>query len=181
MVDFCLWRVSVASALVACLATPARMALVLLLGAAQDHLGLSLSMWFVSASRPGVDGPLTPLFSGRFSQLAVSVMRRIICWYPSVSHRPWGGAVVFVPFLCSQESSQSIVIQGVRFLPGAPGPRELCFAWREFAECVRLNVSPGPPDLLCLLEKPEEVPLPPPPSPLELNGNCRCTAAERTR
>ncbi|XP_072566865.1 structural maintenance of chromosomes flexible hinge domain-containing protein 1 isoform X1 [Paramormyrops kingsleyae] len=55
-----------------------------------------------------------------------------------------------------QESSQSIVIQGVRFLPGAPGPRELCFAWREFAECVRLNVLPGPPKLLSLLDKPEE-------------------------
>uniref|UniRef100_A0A8C9QY59 Structural maintenance of chromosomes flexible hinge domain containing 1 n=1 Tax=Scleropages formosus TaxID=113540 RepID=A0A8C9QY59_SCLFO len=55
-----------------------------------------------------------------------------------------------------EECTQSIIIRGVRFLPGEPGPRELCLAWREFVECLRINVSPGPPKKVQLVDAPEE-------------------------
>uniref|UniRef100_A0A8C9W890 Structural maintenance of chromosomes flexible hinge domain containing 1 n=1 Tax=Scleropages formosus TaxID=113540 RepID=A0A8C9W890_SCLFO len=67
---------------------------------------------------------------------------------------------VLMSVLCAasliQECTQSIIIRGVRFLPGEPGPRELCLAWREFVECLRINVSPGPPKKVQLVDAPEE-------------------------
>ncbi|KAJ8385840.1 hypothetical protein AAFF_G00181960 [Aldrovandia affinis] len=55
-----------------------------------------------------------------------------------------------------QESTEVIVVQGVTFVPGAPGPRELCFAWRDFVEYTRITLSPGPPAKLQLVDGPEE-------------------------
>ncbi|XP_036377090.1 structural maintenance of chromosomes flexible hinge domain-containing protein 1 [Megalops cyprinoides] len=55
-----------------------------------------------------------------------------------------------------QESIQVIMVEGVKFHPGKPGSRELCFAWRDFAEYVRVNVIAGPPAQLQLVDGPEE-------------------------
>uniref|UniRef100_A0A8C4S0L8 Structural maintenance of chromosomes flexible hinge domain containing 1 n=1 Tax=Erpetoichthys calabaricus TaxID=27687 RepID=A0A8C4S0L8_ERPCA len=44
-----------------------------------------------------------------------------------------------------QDKTKMMFVQGIKFLPGAPGPKELCFAWREFAEYVRINLVAGPP------------------------------------
>ncbi|KAL4635247.1 structural maintenance of chromosomes flexible hinge domain-containing protein 1 [Arapaima gigas] len=63
-----------------------------------------------------------------------------------------------------EESVQSILIQGVRFLPGALGARELCLAWREFVECLRVNVTAGPPAKVRLVDALEE--------PLQVFNGC---------
>ncbi|KAJ8376703.1 hypothetical protein SKAU_G00072830 [Synaphobranchus kaupii] len=55
-----------------------------------------------------------------------------------------------------QEGTEVIVVQGVKFLAGALGSRELCFAWRDFVEYARITVTPGPPVKLQLLDGPEE-------------------------
>uniref|UniRef100_A0A8C1ETI0 Structural maintenance of chromosomes flexible hinge domain containing 1 n=1 Tax=Cyprinus carpio carpio TaxID=630221 RepID=A0A8C1ETI0_CYPCA len=43
----------------------------------------------------------------------------------------------------------------VRFVGGAPGPRELCFKYQDMKEFVRIEVTAGPPVQIKLLEKPE--------------------------
>lgn len=50
-----------------------------------------------------------------------------------------------------------MVVTGVRFVGGLPGPRELCFKYKNFEEFVRVKVTAGPPGKITLLEAPEEV------------------------
>nr|XP_015209938.1 PREDICTED: structural maintenance of chromosomes flexible hinge domain-containing protein 1 [Lepisosteus oculatus] len=49
-----------------------------------------------------------------------------------------------------QENVEGVVVQGIKFVPGAPGQRELCFAWRDFVEYIRINLTAGPPAQLKL-------------------------------
>lgn len=49
------------------------------------------------------------------------------------------------------------MVTGVRFIGGLLGPRELCFKFQKFEEFVRINVTPGPPAKITLLEAPEQV------------------------
>ncbi|XP_048363519.1 structural maintenance of chromosomes flexible hinge domain-containing protein 1 isoform X2 [Sphaerodactylus townsendi] len=51
-----------------------------------------------------------------------------------------------------QADSQTFCIKGIRFKPGHPGTKELCFAWHEFSHFLRLNVIPGPPSKLILMD-----------------------------
>ncbi|XP_062987369.1 structural maintenance of chromosomes flexible hinge domain-containing protein 1 [Elgaria multicarinata webbii] len=51
-----------------------------------------------------------------------------------------------------QEDTQSISVRGIRFKPGPPGTKELCFAWREFSHFLRLNLIAGPPAKLVLVD-----------------------------
>ncbi|XP_061095529.1 structural maintenance of chromosomes flexible hinge domain-containing protein 1 [Conger conger] len=55
-----------------------------------------------------------------------------------------------------QEKMEVIVVQGVKFFTGTLGSRELCFAWRDFAEYLRITVTAGPPVKLQLVDGPEE-------------------------
>ncbi|KAI1889131.1 hypothetical protein AGOR_G00175910 [Albula goreensis] len=55
-----------------------------------------------------------------------------------------------------QENLEVIVVKGIKFFPGAPGTKELCFAWRDFVEYVRINLMAGPPVKLHLLDGPEQ-------------------------
>ncbi|XP_074843463.1 structural maintenance of chromosomes flexible hinge domain-containing protein 1 isoform X2 [Carettochelys insculpta] len=54
-----------------------------------------------------------------------------------------------------QESTQTMTVKGIRFNPGPPGSKELCFAWREFSDFVRVNLTSGPPVKLRLMDWPE--------------------------
>uniref|UniRef100_A0A8D0GXS9 Structural maintenance of chromosomes flexible hinge domain containing 1 n=1 Tax=Sphenodon punctatus TaxID=8508 RepID=A0A8D0GXS9_SPHPU len=54
-----------------------------------------------------------------------------------------------------QESTQTICVKGINFNPGPPGTKELCFAWREFSDFLRINLIPGPPAKLVLVDWPE--------------------------
>ncbi|KAK0140346.1 Structural maintenance of chromosomes flexible hinge domain-containing protein 1 [Merluccius polli] len=56
-----------------------------------------------------------------------------------------------------QESSQDVVVTGVRFRSGRPGPRELTFNLRTFVEQVKVMVTAGPPTKLQLLSGPPQV------------------------
>lgn len=56
-----------------------------------------------------------------------------------------------------QASSGLLSVCGVRFVGGSPGPRELCFKYQDMRECVRIEVTAGPPVQLKLLENPEMV------------------------
>ncbi|XP_035269708.1 structural maintenance of chromosomes flexible hinge domain-containing protein 1 [Anguilla anguilla] len=55
-----------------------------------------------------------------------------------------------------QEKMEVIMVQGVKFFSGVLGSRELCFAWRDFVEYVRITITAGPPVKLRLLDGPEE-------------------------
>ncbi|XP_041101320.1 structural maintenance of chromosomes flexible hinge domain-containing protein 1 [Polyodon spathula] len=55
-----------------------------------------------------------------------------------------------------QENTKTILVQGIKFIPGAPGSKELCFAWREFAEYIRVNLMAGPPAQISLVDWPED-------------------------
>ncbi|KAF5895762.1 structural maintenance of chromosomes flexible hinge domain-containing protein 1, partial [Clarias magur] len=57
-----------------------------------------------------------------------------------------------------QDRIGTMVVTGVRFSEGLPGPRELCFKYQNFKEFVRITVTAGPPTKLILLE-PQELPL----------------------
>ncbi|XP_056679733.1 structural maintenance of chromosomes flexible hinge domain-containing protein 1 isoform X1 [Monodelphis domestica] len=54
-----------------------------------------------------------------------------------------------------QESTQTIIIKGIKFNPGPPGNKELCFAWREFSDFLRVQLISGPPAKLLLVNWPE--------------------------
>lgn len=56
-----------------------------------------------------------------------------------------------------QESSGSVVVTGVRFQSGTPGPKELCFTYKSYVARVIVEVSPGVPAQLKLLNEPEKV------------------------
>ncbi|XP_039610777.1 structural maintenance of chromosomes flexible hinge domain-containing protein 1 [Polypterus senegalus] len=51
-----------------------------------------------------------------------------------------------------QDKTKMMLVQGIKFLPAAPGSKELCFAWREFAEYVRINLVAGPPAQLKIVQ-----------------------------
>ncbi|KFO27101.1 Structural maintenance of chromosomes flexible hinge domain-containing protein 1 [Fukomys damarensis] len=54
-----------------------------------------------------------------------------------------------------QENSQSVSVRGVRFIPGPPGNKDLCFTWREFSDFIRVQLISGPPAKLLLLDWPD--------------------------
>ncbi|MCI4377610.1 hypothetical protein PGIGA_G00205450 [Pangasianodon gigas] len=54
-----------------------------------------------------------------------------------------------------QTSTGTMVVTGVRFVEGLPGPRELCFKYQNFEEFVRVKVTAGPPAKITLLDPPE--------------------------
>ncbi|KAK6490749.1 structural maintenance of chromosomes flexible hinge domain-containing protein 1 [Huso huso] len=58
-----------------------------------------------------------------------------------------------------QENTKTILVQGIKFIPGAPGSKELCFAWREFAEYIRVNLMAGPPAQISLVDWPADEPV----------------------
>lgn len=58
-----------------------------------------------------------------------------------------------------QENTKTILVQGIKFIPGAPGSKELCFAWREFAEYIRVNLMAGPPAQISLVHWPADEPV----------------------
>nr|AAH62946.1 SMC hinge domain containing 1 [Mus musculus] len=54
-----------------------------------------------------------------------------------------------------EANSQSVSVQGIRFTPGPPGPKDLCFTWREFSDFLRVQLVSGPPTKLLLMDWPE--------------------------
>ncbi|XP_019402215.1 PREDICTED: structural maintenance of chromosomes flexible hinge domain-containing protein 1 [Crocodylus porosus] len=54
-----------------------------------------------------------------------------------------------------QDSTQTITVKGIKFKPGPPESKELCFAWREFSDFLRINLTAGPPAKLHLVDWPE--------------------------
>ncbi|XP_067146775.1 structural maintenance of chromosomes flexible hinge domain-containing protein 1 isoform X2 [Apteryx mantelli] len=54
-----------------------------------------------------------------------------------------------------QESTLTMRVKGIRFKPGLPGSKELCFAWREFSDFLRVNLIAGSPAKLQLVDWPE--------------------------
>lgn len=38
-----------------------------------------------------------------------------------------------------------MVARGIKFFPGPTGHKEICFAWREFVDYVRIHLTAGPP------------------------------------
>ena len=58
---------------------------------------------------------------------------------------------------CVQESRHAMVVTGLRFSPGMPGPREVSFSWGGFTELVRVNLAAGQPAQFRLVDGPKEV------------------------
>ncbi|KAL2085320.1 hypothetical protein ACEWY4_018640 [Coilia grayii] len=54
-----------------------------------------------------------------------------------------------------QESTQSVCVNGVRFIDCPPGQREVRFAWQRYEEFVRLRVNPGLPAKIIIQDGPE--------------------------
>ncbi|XP_004683823.1 PREDICTED: structural maintenance of chromosomes flexible hinge domain-containing protein 1 [Condylura cristata] len=54
-----------------------------------------------------------------------------------------------------QETTQSISVKGIKFIPGPPGNKDLCFTWREFSDFIRVQVISGPPTKLLLIDWPD--------------------------
>ncbi|XP_075389278.1 structural maintenance of chromosomes flexible hinge domain-containing protein 1 [Tenrec ecaudatus] len=54
-----------------------------------------------------------------------------------------------------QENTQSISVRGIKFIPGPPGNKDLCFTWREFSDFIRVKLVSGPPAKLLLIDWPE--------------------------
>lgn len=46
-------------------------------------------------------------------------------------------------------------VKGIRFKPCALGSKELCFAWREFSDFIRVNLTAGSPAKLQIMDWPE--------------------------
>ncbi|XP_012507531.1 PREDICTED: structural maintenance of chromosomes flexible hinge domain-containing protein 1 [Propithecus coquereli] len=55
----------------------------------------------------------------------------------------------------TSENTQSISVRGIRFIPGPPGNKDLCFTWREFSDFIRVQLISGPPAKLLLIDWPE--------------------------
>ncbi|XP_029446943.1 LOW QUALITY PROTEIN: structural maintenance of chromosomes flexible hinge domain-containing protein 1 [Rhinatrema bivittatum] len=53
-----------------------------------------------------------------------------------------------------QESTQTMNVKGIKFSPVPPGTKELCFAWREFSDYIRVNLTAGPAANLVLIDWP---------------------------
>ncbi|XP_060099927.1 structural maintenance of chromosomes flexible hinge domain-containing protein 1 [Heteronotia binoei] len=51
-----------------------------------------------------------------------------------------------------QADSQIFCVKGIKFKPGHPGIRELCFAWHEFSHFLRLDMIAGPPAKIILMD-----------------------------
>ncbi|KFQ33957.1 Structural maintenance of chromosomes flexible hinge domain-containing protein 1, partial [Merops nubicus] len=54
-----------------------------------------------------------------------------------------------------QGSTLTMRVKGIRFRACSLGSKELCFAWREFLDFVRVTLTPGAPARLQLLDWPE--------------------------
>ncbi|XP_057614529.1 structural maintenance of chromosomes flexible hinge domain-containing protein 1 [Chionomys nivalis] len=54
-----------------------------------------------------------------------------------------------------ETKTQSIIVRGIRFVPGPPGHKDLCFTWREFSDFIRVHLISGPPAKLHLIDWPE--------------------------
>uniref|UniRef100_A0A8C2LUV8 Structural maintenance of chromosomes flexible hinge domain-containing protein 1 n=1 Tax=Cricetulus griseus TaxID=10029 RepID=A0A8C2LUV8_CRIGR len=54
-----------------------------------------------------------------------------------------------------EAKTQSISVRGIRFTPGPPGHKDLCFTWREFSDFIRVHLVSGPPTKLLLIDWPE--------------------------
>ncbi|KAM6135520.1 structural maintenance of chromosomes flexible hinge domain-containing protein 1 isoform 2-T2 [Pterocles gutturalis] len=54
-----------------------------------------------------------------------------------------------------QESTLTMRVKGVRFKPCLLGSKELCFAWREFSDFLRVNLIAGSPAKLQFVDWPE--------------------------
>ncbi|XP_005042005.1 PREDICTED: structural maintenance of chromosomes flexible hinge domain-containing protein 1 [Ficedula albicollis] len=54
-----------------------------------------------------------------------------------------------------QESTQTIKVKGIRYKPCLLGNKELCFAWREFSDFIRVNLVAGSPAKLQFVDWPE--------------------------
>ncbi|XP_037838399.2 structural maintenance of chromosomes flexible hinge domain-containing protein 1 isoform X2 [Chlorocebus sabaeus] len=54
-----------------------------------------------------------------------------------------------------QENTQSISVRGIKFIPGPPGNKDLCFTWHEFSDFIRVQLISGPPAKLLLIDWPE--------------------------
>ncbi|XP_078396761.1 structural maintenance of chromosomes flexible hinge domain-containing protein 1 [Cetorhinus maximus] len=51
-----------------------------------------------------------------------------------------------------QENGLCMIARGIKFMPGATGQKELCFAWRDFVDYVRIHLTPGPPTQITIPE-----------------------------
>ncbi|KAJ7395253.1 hypothetical protein BTVI_156751 [Pitangus sulphuratus] len=54
-----------------------------------------------------------------------------------------------------QESTQTMKVKGIRYKPCLLGSKELCFAWREFSDFIRVNLIAGLPAKLQFVDWPE--------------------------
>uniref|UniRef100_A0A493SXT1 Structural maintenance of chromosomes flexible hinge domain containing 1 n=1 Tax=Anas platyrhynchos platyrhynchos TaxID=8840 RepID=A0A493SXT1_ANAPP len=54
-----------------------------------------------------------------------------------------------------QESTLTMRVKGIRFKPCLLGSKELCFAWREFSDFLRVNLIAGSPAKLQIVDWPE--------------------------
>ncbi|XP_053805479.1 structural maintenance of chromosomes flexible hinge domain-containing protein 1 isoform X1 [Vidua chalybeata] len=54
-----------------------------------------------------------------------------------------------------QESTQTMKVKGIRYKPCLLGSKELCFAWREFSDFIRVNLIAGSPAKLQFVDWPE--------------------------
>lgn len=54
-----------------------------------------------------------------------------------------------------EANTQNIIVRGIRFIPGPPGHKDLCFTWREFSDFIRVHLISGPPTKLHLIDWPE--------------------------
>lgn len=54
-----------------------------------------------------------------------------------------------------QTSTQTMIVKGIKFVPGPPETKELCFAWRGFTDFVRVNLISGLPSKLLLVDWPD--------------------------
>ncbi|XP_065609251.1 structural maintenance of chromosomes flexible hinge domain-containing protein 1 isoform X2 [Cyrtonyx montezumae] len=54
-----------------------------------------------------------------------------------------------------QESTFTMRLKGIRFKPCVLGSKELCFAWREFSDFLRINLTAGSPAKLQIVDWPE--------------------------
>uniref|UniRef100_A0A8U7ME37 Structural maintenance of chromosomes flexible hinge domain-containing protein 1 n=1 Tax=Corvus moneduloides TaxID=1196302 RepID=A0A8U7ME37_CORMO len=54
-----------------------------------------------------------------------------------------------------QESTQTMKVKGIRYKPCLLGSKELCFAWREFSDFIRVNLVAGSPAKLQFVDWPE--------------------------
>ncbi|KAM6350259.1 structural maintenance of chromosomes flexible hinge domain-containing protein 1 isoform 2-T2 [Podargus strigoides] len=54
-----------------------------------------------------------------------------------------------------QESTLTMRVKGIRYKPCLLGSKELCFAWREFSDFLRVNLTAGSPAKLQFVDWPE--------------------------